>query len=402
VAVVNLTLGGFRCTDVRLTIPAWGLPYADVAVDGEQAIAVGSQTSLVLADLTMSTVTVMSGGPAVGRSFYKVVAGAGGWGSTLKKKSYANDAGVKLATVLRDAASDAGESIDLTTVDPTATVGTYFVRRADLACRLLEQLSPGAWYVGTDGVTRLGSRAASTIATTVPVTSQVDLARQRVTVSSESLAQFVPGLSFQGLSVVDVEHNVSAKGGLHSTLWGMIGTGESQRMAAWRALFNQLDPNRAYRGIYEYRVVSQSGERLDLQVVRVSTGLPDVQAVLPRPGVAGCKVQPALGSRVLVAFVNADPTNPVVTGFENAEASGYLPLNLTADATGTVAVGPSASGVALAGGGAAIGRVGDEITISSTQWTAAAPTAPSGGGLVTISAPLKGMITAGSPKSTSG
>jgi hypothetical protein len=398
-AVVQSTLNGLQVTDARVSIPGWGLSYADVTLAGEHTVK-GAAT-LVVADLTLKC-TILSGGPAVGRSFFRAVVGAGGWGTSIPKRSYTNDAGVKLLTVLKDAATACGETLDATTVDPAATVGTYYVRRVDLACRVLEQLSPGAWYVGEDGVTRLGARPTTKPSTALPVTSQVDLAQARVKVMSDSIAQLLPGVVFEGVTAVDVEHEVSSKGGLHTTLWGKIGAGASRRLAALRALFDQLDPGRAYRGMYEYRVVTQSGERLNLQAVRVSTGMPDVQAVLPRPGILGVKGQPALGSRVLVAFVNADPTNPVVLAYENAEASGFLPTFLQIDSNGTIALGPSATGVVVAGGGPAAGRVGDEITITAGQFAAAVPIANLGTGAVTISNPMKGTISKGSTKVTCG
>lgn len=397
---VTQTLGGYTATSTRLSIPGWGLSYADVTVDGEHALT--GATSLVLADLTVKC-AVLSGGPAVGLSFFRVVVGAGGWGKQLKKRSYTNDGGVKLVTVLQDAANEAGETFDATTVDPSKVVGTYYVRQADLACRVLEQFAHGAWYVGEDGVTRLGARPASTLTAPAPVTSQVDLAQQRVTISSDTIAQVLPGLTYQGVTAVDVEHTATASGGLHSTLWGKIGAGQSRRLAAYRAIFDQLDPNRAYRGVYEYRVVTQSGERLNLQSVRVSTGLPDVKAVLPRPGVAGAKGQPALGSRVIVAFVNADPTNPVVIAYENAEAGGFLPLSVTLDASGSVHLGPSASSVDLAGGGQKVARNTDpvKVTIPANTFVVAV-VGTSTGTLNPSPIDVTGTITDGSLKVTSG
>ena len=100
------TLNGHKVTDARVTIPAWGVWYADVAIDGE--VALSGAATLVVADLTLSG-TVLSGGPSTGRSHFRVVGGEGGWGKLLKKRSYANDAGVKLAKILGDAAFEVGE-----------------------------------------------------------------------------------------------------------------------------------------------------------------------------------------------------------------------------------------------------------------------------------------------------
>ncbi len=318
-------LNGNKVTDARVTIPAWGASYADVTLDGE--ISLSGPVTLQIADLSLSC-TVLAGGPAKGRSFFRLVAGAGGWGKELPARSYANDAGVKLATVLNDAAGEVGEIFDQTTIDQSARLGPYFTRPADQACRLLEQLSPGAWYVREDGKTCLGQRPAGTLAATATATSQVDLAKGTVTIASDTIASVLPGVVVSGLTAVDVEHEITSKGGLRTTIWAQQGAGMSRRLAAWRALDEQLDPLRAFRGFYEYRVVTLNGNRLNLQPVRVSTGMPNLQNVVMRPGVAGCNPTTMLGSRVVVGFVNADPTRPVVLAFEDPDGPGFSPTGL--------------------------------------------------------------------------
>ena len=382
------TLNGKHVTDARLTIPAWGVSYHDVAVDGE--VTLSGKVTLVVADLTISC-TVLSGGAAAGRSYFRLVAGGGGWGKTLPKKSYANDAGVKLATVLGDAAAAAGETFDLSTVDASVRLGPAFARPEGPACRILEIVAPNAWYVGEDGKTRLGRRAPSTLSAKTPRTSQIDLARGTVTLASETLANVLPGLVVDGLEAVDVEHEVSSAGGLRSKIWGRRGTGNSRRLAAWRAIAEQMDPDRQFRSVYEYRVVTQEGERLNLQPIRVSTGMPDLRRVFVRPGLPGCKATHLPGARVLVGFVDADAARPVVLGFEDAEGSGFLPVALDLYAPGQPAA-----------------RLGDQVT------SFLPPTLPIVGsvtisgspspftGTITVMNPITGTITGGSGKVTIG
>lgn len=380
------TLNGKHVTDARLTIPAWGVSYHECSVDGE--VTFSGAVTLAVADLTIVG-TVLNGGPAAGRSFYRIVAGAGGWAKTLPKKSYANDAGVKLATALGDAAAAVGETLDQTTVDQTVRLGPGFVRPEGPARLLLEQLAPNAWYVGEDGKTRLGQRPASVLPAKVARTSQLDKARGTVTLASDAIAGILPGVQVDGLEAIDVEHTVDDKGGLRSQIWGRQGTGNSRRLAAYKALIEQLDPNRKFRSLWEYRVVTQSGERLNLQPVRVSTGMPDLQRVYVRPGAPGVKAQHALGSRVLVGFVDESPGRPVVLAFEDAEGGGFVPISLS-----------------LAGGGPAVGRVGDSVRVTIDSTVAGQIIAPSGsaGGPCSVTAPVNvtGTITSGSPKVTSG
>ena len=351
------TLAGHTTVRATLHLPAWGVPWADVELSTD--VILSGSVSLVIADLTVAC-TVVSGGPSGGRSMYRVAGGAAGWGTEIPALSYATDSGVKVSTVVEDAARLAGETLDETTV-PTTRVGPHFVRAAGPASRVLEQLAAEAWYVGEDGVTRLGRRAA--VALSVPVVrGPYDLARATVTLAAESIATILPGVVVDGIEAVDVRHDVSLDRGLRSTIWGTGTTGTSRQLSAMRRLVESMLPDYRYRGLTEYRVVTQEGERLNLQPVRVSIGMPSLRRVKIRPGLPGCRADIALGSLVLVAFVNADPARPVVVSFEEAEAPGFLPSILE-----------------LAGGGSAVARVGD--TAGRIIWDAAATTlyySPSG------------------------
>ncbi len=325
------TLAGHRVTHARVNIPAWGCWYADASIDGQ--VTLSGVIELKIADLTLSG-AVISGGPEKGRSSFRIVGGTGGWGLTIPAKSYTNDAGVKLSNVINDAAEAADEVIDTSTL-PTDRVGPAWVRQSGPACRVLELLAPSAWYVGEDGITRLGARPTTTFKGVATRTSQVDLARGTVTLAAESIATLRPGIVVDGLEAVDVEHEVTPKG-LRTTIWGKRAGGTSRRLAAMRALDEQLDPDRRFRSVWEYRVVTLSGKRLNLQPVQVSTGMPSLSNVPFRPGVAGCDVAAQLGSRVLVGFVNEDPARPYVSAFEDPDGEGFVPTTLDLTAGGMV------------------------------------------------------------------
>lgn len=336
--------------EAKSTIPAWGASYHEVTLDGEHTLS--GKVELVIADLRVQC-TVLSGGPSLGRSFYRLVAGSGGLGKTIASKSYANDAGVKLLTVLSDAMSAAGETLDTSSVDAQTRLGSSWVRVEDLACRTLELVSPQAWYVGEDGKVRIGRRAAKTLSITAPRTSQLDKARGMLTLASESIASILPGSIVDGLEALDVEHEFSAEKGLRTKIWGRLSANRaSRRIDAMRAIFDQLDPDRRFRELSEYRVVAGT-DRLELQSVRVSSGMPDLSGVPVRPGVSGAKSTLTPGSRVLVGFVSADPSRPVVLAFDDAESAGFLPIQTTIDATLLVKLGagllPVARGTDRAG-----------------------------------------------------
>ncbi len=319
------TLNGLRVTSARVNIPAWGLWYAEAHLDGEHTLT-GSVT-LKIADLTLVG-TVLSGGPRLGRSSYRIVAGGGGWGRALPKKSYANDAGVKVSTVVGDAAREVGETVD--TISSSLRVGSSFERiEGDPASRVLQAVADQAWYVDEAGVTHLGARAAGALVGKVTRLEPVDLSRGKVVLAAESIATILPGVVVDGLAAVDVLHEVSAQGGLRSTVWGSQAPGSLSTLAK---LAQQLDPDRAFRSVSEYRVDTRNGDRLNLQPVRVSTGLPELKNVPVRPGVSGCDAVVALGSRVLVGFIDGDRTRPFVQSFEDPEGDNFQPTSLTLNA----------------------------------------------------------------------
>ena len=309
-------LSGHRVIECRVQLPAWGVWWADVVTDDSAALS--GAVSLKLADLTLEG-TVVSGGPWEGRSHYRICAGRGGWGRPIPAKGWANDAGVKRATVLADAAAAAGEVLEGI---PAGTVGTAWERLTGPASLSLQLLHPEAWHVGVDGVTRIGLRSAVPYqgkATRLPS----DPALGKLELAADAVAELVPGVVVDGMEAVDVVHRLSAKEGLRTTLWCRAG-----RPSALAAMLSQLDPRSKYRGIFSYRVVTQEGERLNLQPERVSSGVPDLRRVRVRPGLPGCKAAVPLGSLVLVAFVDADPGRPVVVGFDDAESPGFDPAAL--------------------------------------------------------------------------
>lgn len=343
----DATLNNLRCTSAYVSVPAWGVWWADVVLDAEATVT-GAAT-LKIGGVTYVG-TVASGGASAGRTRLRIVGGAGGWGRTISKKPYANDAGVKASTVLVDAASAVGETIDATTL-PTTRLGPHWARLEAPAARLLELLAPSAWYVGDDGVTRMGARAAAAYAGKA-AREPVDHAACVVVLAPETLTGLSPGVIVDGVTAVDVLHELT-KGKLRTTVFGRLGT-TSRRLEALRRIFDQLDPARRYRGIYEYRVVTLEGDRLNLQPVRVSTGMPDLGRVPVSPGVAGASSTLVPGARVLVGFVDASPARPMVIGHEDAAGEGFLPVVAELDAATVVkladGIRPMAATGDLAGG----------------------------------------------------
>jgi hypothetical protein len=317
------TLDGYPVTECIVAIPSWGVWWVEVELAA--AVTLSGSVDFVISDLELSG-TIVSGGVWQGRSRYMVAAGAGGWGSEIPADSESNDAGVKRATVFRKAATACGETFDETST--SGTIGVQYARQGGVASRTLSILSPRAWYVDNAGVTKAGQRLLATY--NGPATRlNYDAAQDRLDLAANELTTLLPGTTVDSVTAVDVVHTLR-KGELRTTLWGDGKRDTSALPEAFRKVIEGLDPMRDFRAQWEYRIVSQSGERLNLQIVRASTGMPDLQRVRVRPGVPGMTAEYAIGARVVVAFVDADPVRPAVVSFEYADSPGFFPdlLNL--------------------------------------------------------------------------
>jgi hypothetical protein len=335
-------------------VPAWGRPWADVQLAQPTEFAAGARVTLTIADVAISC-AVVSGGAFEGHAAYRLVAGAGGWSKTIARKGYVNDAGVRASNVLSDAAAACGETItDL----PTTRLGPHYARAEGLASDVLNVLAPRNWYVDFAGVTHVGKRAAAAYAGTAPRV-HVDTVGQIVELATETLVGLVPGVVVDGFAAAtDVEY-VLEPNRLTARIWGGPAL-TTRRLGAIADIVRSLTAHDRYRGVFEFRVVTQSGERLNLQPVRTATGFSDLSNVPVRPGVAGCRGDVQLGELVLVAFVDGDPSRPVVVAHDAPDAPGWMPLTIELG-------GPGALGVARIGDAVQAGPYAGVITSASAR-----------------------------------
>jgi hypothetical protein len=245
------------------------------------------------------------------------------------KPAYANDAGVKLSTVIGDAARECGETLGAI---PTGTAGPHFVRAEGPAVRVLHELAERAWYVDEAGVTQFGRRPKVTYSGGATRVTPVDLSRGTVDLAPTTIADLLPGVVIDGLEAVDVEHTSTRSCGPPSTAKG---SRTRRGSPAFERIVETFTASHRYFAPWEYRVVQRVGERLELQIARASSGMPDQRNVRMRTGVAGCSAYPKLGSLVLVSFVNGDPGRPVVTAFDDPESPGFVADDIFLQAGGS-------------------------------------------------------------------
>jgi hypothetical protein len=256
--------------------------------------------------------------------------------------------------LLSDVAREAGETIEGL---PDTRLGPHFARRAGTASAALNTLAPRAWRVDFDGITRIGKRPASTYSGKAPRT-RVDPNAAVIEIATDTLAGLLPGVSIDGSApATDVEFSINADR-ITARVWAS--SRSSRVLSALERAVLALFPDMPYRGAFEFRIVTQSGERLNLQPVRSAHGLPELANVPVRAGMAGLRALHLPGSLVVVQFLDADPSRPIVTGFDDPEAPGWHPLELDLG-------GPGALGVARIGDAVVAGPYAGTIVSGSAR-----------------------------------
>jgi hypothetical protein len=299
---------------------------ADAPTSGQVTIAIGTLT-------LKGTIATEYSGVHVGRASLKILAGGAAWRREVFARSYHNDAGVKAQLVAEDAAREAGEVLG-SFVPTLDRMGTDYVRDRGKASVALEAAAGGAsWWVDYDGVTHVGPRAEFALPATAYHVSSFDPRSRTATLgTTDPGAVLIGGIVTEHLDQPGVirEMVITAdEEGLRIKAW----LGTSDTMGKLASLFRDL-ARRATEdrltGLYRYRVVHVAvDKRLDLQVVRKQTGLPDLTTVAVMPGVPGAYPEPTPGCEVLVAFIDGDKTQPIVTHFGGSDRPGFVPVALT-------------------------------------------------------------------------
>ncbi|GAC1536313.1 MAG: hypothetical protein NVS3B10_00100 [Polyangiales bacterium] len=207
------TYAGLRIISARVTIPMYGLWSGDIELALSSAIP--SSGLLVLGDLSMQCAVFRAASYAGARSA-RLVGGFGGWRQPVGAQAYANAGGLKLSTVVTDVATLVGEQV---AVVSDATIGTQFVREAAPAVHVLSQLATPLWWVDpATGITQVGGTRSSAAITSDFQVITFSGAKGRFTVATETLADWMPGRTFNSPTVTTtqtvgvVEHVVDNSG----------------------------------------------------------------------------------------------------------------------------------------------------------------------------------------------
>lgn len=375
----SVTLNGARITSGSLTIPYYGTWSADVTLADTAEVA--SSATLVIGDLTLKGTPVRQAAFAGTRSV-QLVGGANRWSKIIPAKGYSQPSGVKLSTVLKDAAKAAGEQIN---VDSDKTIGKAYARDNAPAEKVLALETGGKWWVDPDGVTQTKARSNKPIAhpfTVVRHMGNVGLFE----IATDAVSQWQPGRTFsapqvegeQTISTVTISVGGSESGGLKITALAKLSDSE-RTLAALRSLIRAEMSAERYSYDWEYRVVVNPlspGLTFDLDLEPTDKRMPALTKV-PLATELGKVSPPAAGTKCRVRFVNADPARPEV--FALAETTEHL---MTTEACALLIFNVLAAWCAAAGGGPLLAAVLQPLIMPSILAALAAQGAPAPPGLI--------------------
>lgn len=400
------TLEGHRLTTLRLLAGNVG-PWS-IECELEDAPELSGLVTLKLGALELlGTIAPPQDGTFGLQKRCRIVAGAGGWGSSLAPKSYHNDAGVKARLVAEDAAHEVGETIG-TFVPPRERVGADYVREAGTASRVLEHVLGGvAWWVDYAGVTHAGPRPAVPVDKSAYEVLAFDPRTRVATLHVDDPAAVQVGSviteRLDGPQTVrELELHLEGKA-LRMMAWCGGSDVEHGRLAGILRAIAQRATDAQLLGKYRYRVLRMAGDgRVELQAVRKGAGLPDIMPVSMWPGVAGAHAELQPGAEVLVEFVEGDRTLPVITHFAGKDGAGFVPASLTLCGSEQAA---ARQGDLVQSGGVGttiiIGLVGtgappNQAVVAGVPYPVSFALDPLEVG--PLAAPLYGAIATGSPK----
>jgi len=384
-----ITVGNARVRRLSLTVPNIGVWTCDVEFIEAPELGDGDAVELRIGTSTWRGIVAPgeNGVFALTRRCM-VRGGVGAWGRTLPAKHYHNDFGVSAREVATDLCRELGETLG-SFLPASDRVGVDYVREAGVtaAGTLADVIGGVPWWVGADGLTHVGPRAAT----------QVNSAAYEVLAYDPRLRMATLGVPNDigpiqiGATLVDKridrpavirEYTVAVaedKLRVHAyCVDAPVALGNIAEVLS--SIVHRIMDERLL-GRYRYRVIGmRSDGRVDVQAVKVAAGVPDLQYISMWPGIAGAHALLTPGAEVLVEFIEGDRAQPIITGFVGSQGPGFVPGKLVFAGTS----GPAAA------------RVGDTVTLPNAAFTATIGTTSVSGTITSWAA--DGVIATGSEK----
>lgn len=151
-----IKVGAYPCKSIQLTITWTGCWEVLAAFEGKSVvgpIVIDWRGWKLNGDVDASRTGLFAGEPAT------IIVGGLAWCARRTWRPFQSDRGLTAREVALSIASQLGQTIEVSLDRP---LGKHFVARNESGGQLLTRLFGKAWYVGTDGITRVGPRPTPT------------------------------------------------------------------------------------------------------------------------------------------------------------------------------------------------------------------------------------------------
>ncbi len=320
--------------EAHIAMPKVGAWVADLAVSAEDASQFEDRAtvSIKCADGIELTGSVAPGRAAefIGSVGVRVVAGKGGLGKAATPKYYAN---AKLGDVVDGLLRDSGEALS-TTADRTIlakVVEAWLVIKQPVAAALtvaLSTVSPGSvWRMLPDGKLWIGAESWPDLEGSYDFQVLVQRPADRTSELGAATPLIAPGMNVPDLGhAAHVEHWVTSTG-VRTVMTCETEQSTDRVKGMFLKLARAAIPGIDYLGLYDAKVVKQSGQKFDVQPDDIRlTGMTNVPL---RNGIPGLEVQVAPGAYVQVGWSNGDPRQPFVALWKGGETATEITITGT-------------------------------------------------------------------------
>lgn len=328
-----LAIDGNLLERACIVLPRTGAWTADVEhIDAVPTAAVGSSVSLTFGSQTfVGTVVRVQSNQAPGYDT-RIVGGAGRLSAVLRVAQFKSP---NLQNVLDVAIRDGRETLSSTASSLTTSVN-FWERSSRTLGQELDAIAAAAgleWKVLLDGTIWLGTpewTESSIDAVDYQVLeSHADTGTMLVAAEDPTI---LTGETFEGLRVGQVIHRIEPDATRTEVY---TDTGVDRAMGALDALIRRSAPRDLF-AFYEYKVISQSGDTLELGTL--DARMPDLSKVPYRLGVPGAVYMVTAGARCLVGFLGGSEQAPYIAGWTAgtpSEVSFPVSSNLYLGANGS-------------------------------------------------------------------
>lgn len=300
------TLNSLPIQSAEIEIPYRGTWTAIVKLTDAAAPTSGERVTFAMGSLALSG-TVIASDAFGGIAELRIVGGAGGWRKQATDLAFQNDAILTSSDVAQALADSVGETV----VGSPQSIGVHWSFDPQVSAgNNLDAIS--TWYVREDGVTILGERAdGAEVRATVESLSGAR-GRAVCVIEEAEAASFLPGAL---VSSAALSSSIRVKHARFLVSPNRLAVEVSRNEQLPTRLTDTAANNKRYLGTYVYRIIEQIGDRLELQIVEPTKGLPSQVLIDKAHGIPGVLSNVSPSGLVLLVFGDGDRSRPFATAY---------------------------------------------------------------------------------------